>query len=105
MFCKVCALFVTDDTLGKFVCTPYKNWNKASGAMSSHSALKYHQDVLAKAEMFIDAMKNPSKNITTQMDTKILKQIEVNRQVLASIVKIVVVAGRQGLALRAVTVV
>ena len=99
-FCKFCVLFCQFDNANKFVKTPCKNWTKALVEIQQHSSLTYHQDAVAKAENFLESMEKPSSNIVCQMDAELLKPIETNRQILTSVVKIVVLCGRQGLALR-----
>lgn len=100
-FCICCALFAKSENLGSLVKAPLKNWNKATSDMKSHEQLKYHQDAVTSAEHFSSAMTEERHDIRCQIDSNAEKQIDINRQVLASIIKTVIFCGRQGLALRA----
>lgn len=98
--CKHCMMFATGGDKGKFVRTPFRNWNKAVDEIKEHSSLAYHQDAMAKSEKFVYNMRNPEATIKCKLNEEVAKQISTNRQILASVFKCVIFCGKQNLALR-----
>lgn len=61
----------------------------------------YHGDAAAKAASFITAMRNPSNEISVQLDAAAQRQINDNRQVLVPIIESIIFLARLGIPLRA----
>ncbi len=105
VFCRACAFFalekVGQQQLGQFVTKPFNTWGKMSYKGKAHSSLEYHQTSAAKMDEFITRFKNPSTAIDAIMDSNIQKTIDTNEKVIMSLLKVVILCGKQGLALRA----
>lgn len=79
---------------------PFNKWNKAHEELREHQNTKYHQAAQEKAEQFVASRKQVVPRIVQQLDERASQQIRTNREILSSVVKTVVLCGRQGLALR-----
>lgn len=111
LYCKYCVLFSAglgcgsqkSVPFGKLVKEPLERFNKLlgmSGDLIVHSRLQYHAGAVQAGKDFLKVYQNPSLEITNQMDSHRLRQIEENRQRLIPIIKTIIFCGRQGLSLR-----
>ena len=71
-----------------------------SEKMKEHSKLDYHLSSLAMMSEFVARYKCPSQRIDSIIISESQKWMETNVQVIASLLKVVLVCGKQGLALR-----
>lgn len=106
--CKYCVLF-SKDTAGKgghqklrlLVKEPYRNWKDALEYFKNHQdKCIYHKAAMESGSNFIRVSNNPKHDIRNQVDSARTKQVQENRQILASIVDTIKFCGRQELALR-----
>ena len=63
-------------------------------------SFKYHKEAIANADAFMSIMKGEMKDVVCQNVEYAKEQIKINKQVLLSIMKTVLLCGKQGLALR-----
>ena len=68
--------------------------------VSSHGSLDYHLTTFTKMRSFLHTYENPSEAVNTSLDSRAQKRLEENQHVLESLFKIVMLLGKQGLALR-----
>ena len=86
--------------LGQFVTKPFTTWANKSQKMSNHSSLEYHLMACTKMRAFLATFEQPSKAISTQLDSQAQEQLEENKLVLQSLFKVTMLLGKQGLAFR-----
>ena len=102
--CKACAIFAPDkvggNTPGQFVSKPFDSWVKMSERSKSHMQLEYHLVSLAKMREFLSRYEHPSTAVNVVMDTQAKQMMEKNKKVIESLLKIVLLCGKQGLSLR-----
>lgn len=103
-FCRACVVFtqhqVGGQNLGQFVCEPFRNWTKASNRATDHAKRPYHRDAMVAMAEFIARYKNPSLAIDVAMNSRLSQTMEANIKVVESLLKVVILCGKQGLALR-----
>lgn len=105
--CKYCVLF-SKDTAAKgghqklrlLVKEPYRNWKDALEYFKNHQDSIYHKAAMESGSNFISVSKNPERDIRNQVDSARKKQVQENREMLASIVDTIKFCGWQELALR-----
>ena len=106
VFCTYRALFSPKEVgrnktvTGLFVSVPFTRYSHWVGDIDKHTRRHYHRDSAVQAEAFINAMRNPEKDVTGQLDTAAQRQFEENRQILVSIINSVLFLARCGVALR-----
>ena len=86
--------------VGQFVTTPFKAWIKMSSKAADHAKKHYHNFAMTKMEEFLTRYEDPSMTVSTLVETESRRIIENNRQVVDSLLKVVMLLGKQGLALR-----
>ena len=59
----------------------------------------YHFSSMTRMSSFINRYENPSQSISTVLDSELQQVVEINKKVVESLLKIVLLCGRQGLAL------
>ena len=79
---------------------PFKSWGKIFQKASAHATKKYHLSSMTRMSEFIARYENPSQSISTILDSELQRVMETNQKVVESLFKIVLLCGRQGLALR-----
>ena len=103
-FCRACALFAPDQVgghdIGNFVTKPFRAWIKMSEKVGIHAKKDYHLAALSKMDEFIGRYENQSKAIDVMLHTKLMERLEHNQHVIESLLKVVILCGKQGLALR-----
>ena len=103
-FCRACAFFALESVgghvLGQLVTKPLKVWNKMSEKASAHNKYDYHLASLARMSEFRACYENPTKSIDTILNRECQLQMERNAKVIASLLQVVLLCGKQGIALR-----
>ncbi len=108
-FCKHCALFgkgQSGQSLGNLVSRPLTNLRKATEILRDHFFGKdgtgrlSHTHAVADAMTFVQHMEQRVQPIDMLLSTAAAKQIAENRLKLKSILKTVILCGRQNLSLR-----
>ena len=79
---------------------PSKTWRRISDRALAHGKLDYHLASLAKMSEFLDCYRNPSQAIDTILVSEARKRMEANKKVISSLLKIVLLCGKQGIAFR-----
>ena len=104
VFCQACAFFapttIGGNILGQFVTKPFKSWGSKSQKFSNHASLDYHLTACTKMNEFIVQHRSPSSAINVRLDNEAKKQMEANKQVIESLLKVVMLLGKQGLPFR-----
>ena len=77
--------------------TRYTHW---AVDIDKHTSRHYHRDSAVQAEAFINAMRNPQKDVTVHLDTAAQCQIEENRQILVPIINSILFLAHYDVALR-----
>ena len=99
-FCRACAVFLTDNpggqSCGQLVNKPFKQFSK----FESHAKNQYHLTSLARMSEFIERYKHPEVAVDTQLNKRLQHQMECNQKVIESLLKVVILCGKQGLAYR-----
>ena len=68
--------------------------------LMEHAKQDYHLTSMMKMSEFITRYQEPSAAISIQMQATAQKRMEENQSVIASLFKVVLLCGKQGLALR-----
>ena len=68
--------------------------------MNFHSGSEYHTNSLTRMSEFVKRYENPSQTIATQLNTQLQKIMENSRKVIESLLRVVMLCRKQGLALR-----
>lgn len=103
-FCRACALFAPEkvggNIPGQFVTIPFKSWVNKSQKMASHARLEYHMTSCSKMSEFLSTYEHPSEAVNTRLDSQVQQQLKDNQNVIESLLKVVLLLGKQGLAFR-----
>lgn len=103
-FSLPCVLFATSgyhqSALGILVQRPLTSFSKALELLRKHAASSHHQTAVTRADEFLKVMRNHQPDIRRQISQTIASQVSTNREILSSIIKVVILCGRQNLALR-----
>ena len=68
--------------------------------MDAHTKLEYHMTAMTKMSEFVARFEHPSEAIDTQLNKETKERMEENQKVIESLLKIVMLCGKQGIALR-----
>ena len=102
-YCRACVFFapqhVHGQECGHFVNKPFKSWIKMSQKANGHAKLHYHLAAMSQMSEFLARYENPSMAIGTVLDTESQQIMNSNHKVIESLLKIVMLCGKQGLAL------
>ena len=71
-----------------------------SDKASTHAKKEYHRSAMVKMTEFLARYENPSQSVATLLDKEARMIMETNQKVIESLLKIVLLCGKQGLALR-----
>lgn len=105
-FCRFCVLFghltgKNSDRLDKLYKSPLKNWVSASTKFKEHQLnSEFHKAAAGCAEDFLRVQEGKMLSISEQLSDIHRNTVELNRQKLRSIIKTVVLCGKQNMALR-----
>ena len=101
-FCHACVFFAPDtvggQTPGQFVTKPFRSWVNKTQKMNAHAAMAYHEAAMAKMQEFLIRYKHPEQSIDTLFDSEAKKRMAMNQRVVESLFSIIILCGRQGLA-------
>ena len=102
-FCRACAMFVPETVggqiPGQFVTKAFRSWKKTD-KLTDHAKREYHLTAMTKMTEFIARYRQPSAAIEMQMQLSAQKRMADNQQVIESLFKVILLCGKQGLALR-----
>ena len=87
-------------TLGQFVTKPFNSWVKMSERSKAHMQLEYHQTCATRMSEFVSRYKHPSTAVNIILDTAAKRLTDKNKRVIESLLKIIMLCGKQGLPLR-----
>jgi len=100
VFCKACVFFAPDkvggQTPGQFVSLSFNSWVVQSQKMLAHAKLGYHLTAMARMTRYT----LPAAAIDVQCNQKLQLNVENNLKVIEPLFKIVLLCGKQGIALR-----
>lgn len=102
-FCINCMLFgmgTADSDLGIFVSRPNTYFTKSTSEMMKHSDKQSHKAASVKTEDFLRVMKGEQANIHQMINRGLSDRVIANREKLVSIIKVIILCGRQNFALR-----
>ena len=108
LFCVPCVLFgpatksVNGQNLSCLVSKPLKRYDKLSGKQGTlclHEQKKYHKLAVLKSRDFMKNLEN-NVNISKLIDKGRKKQADLNRKILGSIVKTIMLCGKRNFPLR-----
>ncbi|KAJ1524633.1 hypothetical protein ONE63_011117 [Megalurothrips usitatus] len=108
LFCKFCPFFVPGKVRGGvalkgLVTEPVKNYAKilgTDGTLESHSRTAYHMDAVLAGQDFLHTFKNPNGEISNQLETRRLADLEEKKVLVKKIIETIILCGRQNFALR-----
>ena len=86
--------------LGKFVLEPFRYWTKTSDRASEHAKNGYHCNAMAMMAEFLARYESPSQAVDALLDSQLRQTMEANQKVIESLLRIVILCGKQGLPLR-----
>jgi len=87
--------------LGQFVTSPFKCWTVFSEKANMHASTNYHRDAMTKMRaLFIECYENTSQSVDTALNREAQQIMKSNKKVLESLLKVAMLCGKQGLALR-----
>ena len=102
--CLPCVLFASGGYHGSdpgiLVRRPLTSFAKALEAFRKHAATAHHKFAIVRADDFKKVMENQQPAIQQQMNKAMAERVASNRHKLASILKVIVLCGRQNIALR-----
>ena len=103
-FCRACVFFAPErvggQIPGNFVTKPFKSWIKMSEKANVHAALDYHLTSMAKMCEFLARYEDPSQSVNTIIESEVQKTMKKNQEVFESLLRIIILCGKQGFALR-----
>ncbi|KAF0707451.1 zinc finger MYM-type protein 1-like [Aphis craccivora] len=108
VFCKYCVSFYKKEGAGKgmhsppksFVHQPFVNWKDAIEYFKIHESNEYHKFSMVKVAEFLKIVDKKQNDVYIQLHKRNESEIKRNRDILKVIIKILILCGRQGLALR-----
>ena len=104
VFCRACVFFppsqVGGQDPGQLVTKPSNTWVKMTAKAKSHARKEYHLGAMTKMSEFIDQYENPTQAVDVVLKSRLQQIVERNQHVIESLLKIVLLCGKQGLALR-----
>ena len=77
---------------------PFEAWVKQSSKFESYAKNQYHLKSLARMSEFIEQYQYHKVTIESQLNIRLQYQIECNQKIIESLLKIVILCGKQGLA-------
>jgi len=83
-----------------FVHQPFVNWKDAIEYFKIHESNEYHKFSMVKVAEFLKIVDKKQNDVYIQLHKRNESEIKRNRDILKVIIKILILCGRQGLALR-----
>ena len=103
-YCLPCVLFSTggyhSSEPGMLVTRPMTNFKKALESLRKHSGKEHHLRSIVRRDNFLKVMSNQQPAISSVLSQTTADQIAKNRLKLASIIKTIVLCGRQNISLQ-----
>ena len=105
-FCLSCVLFARPGSgyhgsnPGVLVSRALTNFKKAMDTLKAHAQKSYHKAAIVQAEEFRKTMSGQQPDIQQRLSNALSDRIALNRQKLSSIMKTVLLCGRQNIVLR-----
>ena len=103
-FCLPCAVFVSTgynrSNPGVLVSRPLTTFAKALELLRKHADQEHHKAAVVRADGFMRTMTSQQPSIQTRINKALADRISLNRQKLASIMKTIMLCGRQNIPLR-----
>ena len=105
-FCLHCVLFGGESShnaskLQYLYSLPLTYWKTALQKFSEHEQKSpIHLTATLKASNFLSCMRNNTRCISVQFDTKVMSHVTLNRDKLKPIVDVIILCGKQNIALR-----
>ena len=102
-FCVPCMLFgigSNDIDLGVLVSRPRMNFKKATDELKAHDKKASHLDAVTSADLFFKVMSGKQPPVYQQTNIALANRVAANKKRLVSIVKTVLLCGRQTFALK-----
>ncbi len=104
VYCRACVVFspyhVGGHDLGKFVLKPFCYWTKATYRATEHTKNEYHRNAMAMMAEFLARYRSPSRAVDAVLNGQVRLTIETNQKVIESLLRIMILCGKQGLSLR-----
>ena len=101
-YCLPCVLFVRSRDIrkgnGVLVETAFTNFKKMFEVCDLHAARECHKDAIAVCDAFVERMRGKQESVLIQRD-EAREIIQNNRKKLCSITEVIVLCGRQNIAL------
>ena len=98
-----CLLFLKDrekQSLGVFVKTPFRNYNKSKEKLDSHETTEYHKRSIDHAACIQAQMAHIGRRIDTQINTMAMQNVQGNEAILPHIVDAMLLSTKQQIPLR-----
>ena len=104
VYCRACVVFspyqVRGHNLGKFVLEPFRYWTKTANRATEHAKNQYHRSAISMMTEFLTRYESPSQAVDVILSSQVKQTMETNQKVIESLLRIVILCGKQGLALR-----
>ena len=98
VYCADCVAFSTSQVT--LVSRPLTDWSNAKKQVDKHLTSKDHQIAVSKSREFLKVCTKEQDSITGQLNKAYQDTVNKNRDALSSIVRTIILCGRQNLALR-----
>ncbi len=102
VYCRACVVFspyqVGGRDLGKFVLEPFRYWTKTAHRATEHAKNRYHRSAMVMMAEFLVRYESPSQAIDAVLNSQLRQTMETNQKVVESLLRIVILCGKQGLA-------
>ncbi|CAC5412467.1 unnamed protein product [Mytilus coruscus] len=101
LYCACCVLFGNENTRDKsFVTTPVSDWSNIHNYIKRHERLEFHSHNDQCSLHFVNVKESKTEPITSLLSTKQKEDIERNRHILSQIIDVLILCGRQNIAIR-----
>lgn len=102
-WCTICLLFLTTkekSSLGAFVTTAFRNYNKSKEKLDGHESTDYHNKAQERAMLIKAQLQNIENRIDVQLDQVTSQNVRRNQSILPNIVDVVSLCAKQQIPLR-----
>ncbi|KAJ8320555.1 hypothetical protein KUTeg_002142, partial [Tegillarca granosa] len=101
VFCNVCVAFSKNQNV--LSTKPLTDWSNAKKVVDTHLGTKEHMRAVELSKNFLRVCKNDAPSIAEKISSAYKEKIERNRSALISIIKTIILCGKQNIALRGKT--
>ncbi|XP_045215568.2 zinc finger MYM-type protein 1-like [Mercenaria mercenaria] len=99
VLCAPCLLF--DNSKSRYFSSlPFNDWKNLSTAISRHETDESHKDSMVKSENFVDISTGKQESVVSKLSSSIKKTVENNRYILRRIIEVLLLLGKQNIAIR-----